>query len=139
MTMNTEEIRRQGMSKMLPELARIINSIFVTEKKSVLPLKQLIEKIQYSHRGIMSASSVEEHIRLIRTVYPEWLDVLSRGNIDYVKVDRKIDSNIVYQKMEDSSKSWASSWFAFHCFIIFTSCNHFFFYFPNSFSSLISF
>lgn len=103
--MNTEEIRRQGILKMLPELARIINSIFVTEKKSVLPLRPLIEKIQYSHRGIMSASSVEEHIKLLRSVYPEWLDILTRGGIDYVKVDRKIDSNIVYQKLEDNAKS----------------------------------
>uniref|UniRef100_A0A0P4XPS2 DNA replication factor Cdt1 n=1 Tax=Daphnia magna TaxID=35525 RepID=A0A0P4XPS2_9CRUS len=105
MTMNTEEIRRQGMSKMLPELARIINSIFVTEKKSVIPLRPLIEKIQYSHRGIMSSSTVEEQIKLLRKVYPEWLDILSRGGIDYVKVDRKIDSNIVYQKLEDNAKT----------------------------------
>ncbi|XP_057373427.1 DNA replication factor Cdt1-like isoform X2 [Daphnia carinata] len=105
MTMNTEEIRRQGMSKMLPELARIINSIFVTEKKSVIALRPLIEKIQYSHRGIMSASTVEEQIKLLRKVYPEWLDILSRAGIDYVKVDRKIDSNIVYQKLEDNAKS----------------------------------
>lgn len=105
MTMNTEEIRRQGIAKLLPELARIINSIFVTEKKSVIALRPLIEKIQYSHRGIMSASVVEEHIKLLRKVYPEWLDILSRGGIDYVKVDRKIDSNIVYQKLEDNAKS----------------------------------
>lgn len=105
MTMNTDEIRRQSMSKLLPELARIINSILVTEKKSVLPLRQMIEKIQYSYRGIMSASSVEEHIRLLHTVYPQWLEILNRGNVDYVKVDRKIDSNIVYQKMEENAKS----------------------------------
>ncbi|XP_046652810.1 DNA replication factor Cdt1-like isoform X2 [Daphnia pulicaria] len=105
MTMNTEEIRRQGIAKLLPELARIINSIFVTEKKSVIALRPLIEKIQYSHRGIMSTSAVEEHIKLLRKVYPEWLDILSRGGIDYVKVDRKIDSNIVYQKLEDNAKS----------------------------------
>ena len=102
--MNTEEIRRQGMLKLLPELARIINSVFVTEKKSVLPLRPLIERIQYSHRGILSSSAVEEHIKLLQSVYPEWLTILSRNAIDYVKVDRKIDSNIVYQKLEDSIK-----------------------------------
>lgn len=102
--MNTAEIQRQSMYKALPELARIINSVFVTEKKSVLQLRPLVERIQYSHRGIMSASSIEEHVKLLRTVYPEWLDVLSRGGVDYVKIDRKIDSNIVYQKLEDKAK-----------------------------------
>lgn len=90
------------MSKMLPELARIINSVFVTEKKSVLPLKSLVERVQYSHKGGMSASSIEEHLKLIRTVYPEWMEIMSRGGIDYLKIDRKLDSNIVYQKLEDN-------------------------------------
>ena len=105
MTMNTEEINRQAMSKMLPEMARIINSVYVTEKKSVLPLKSLIERIQYSHKGVMSMSSIEEHVKLLRSVYPQWLEILNRGAIDYVKVDRKIDSNLVYQKLEENAKN----------------------------------
>jgi len=105
MTMNSEGIRRQAMSKLLPELARIINSVYITEKKSVMPLRPLIERIQYSHRGTISASSVEEHVKLLSEIYPEWLTILNRASIDYVKLDRKIDSNIVYQKLEDNIKA----------------------------------
>lgn len=104
MTMNPEEIKRQGMSKLLPELARIVNSIFVTEKKAVLPLRPLIEKIQYSYNGVISSTSAEEHVRLMHTVIPEWLTILNRATIDYVKISRNIDSNIVYQKLEDNAK-----------------------------------
>lgn len=105
MTMNTEEINRQAMSKFLPELARIINSVFVTEKKSVLPLKSLLERIQYSHKGIMSVSSIEEHVKLLRSVHPHWLEILNRGAVDYVKVDRKIECNVVYRKLEENAKN----------------------------------
>jgi chromatin licensing and DNA replication factor 1 len=105
MTMNPEEIKRQGMAKVLPEIARIISSIFVTEKKGVLPLMPLIGKVQYSYNGVMSSSSIEEHIRLIEKVIPEWLTIMNRSNIDYVKVSRNVDSNIVYQKLEDNAKS----------------------------------
>jgi len=105
MTMNSEGIRREAMSKLLPELARIINSVYVTEKKSVMPLRPLVERVQYSHRGSISAPSVEEHIKLLSNVYPEWLTILNRASVDYVKLDRKIDSNIVYQKLEDNIKA----------------------------------
>lgn len=102
MTMNSDEIRRQSMSKVLPELARIINSVYVTEKKSILPLKAVVERVQYSHKGAMSASSIDEHIKLIRKVYPEWMEIINRAGVDYIKIDRKLDSNVVYQKLEDN-------------------------------------
>lgn len=102
--MNPEEIRKQSMSKMLPEIARIINSVFVTEKKAVLPLKSLVERVQYSHNSSISQSSLEEHVQLLHKVIPEWLTLLNRNTINYVKIDRAIDSNIVYQKLEDNAK-----------------------------------
>lgn len=105
MTMDPEAIRRQGMAKILPELARIISSIFVTEKKGVMPMEPVLEKVQYSYNGMLSKSSTEEHVRLIQTVIPEWLSIINRASIDYVKVNRSIDSNIVYQKLEDNAKA----------------------------------
>ena len=53
----------------------------------------------------MSVSSIEEHVKLLRSVHPHWLEILNRGAVDYVKVDRKIECNVVYRKLEENAKN----------------------------------
>ncbi|KAL2722206.1 LOW QUALITY PROTEIN: DNA replication factor Cdt1-like [Vespula maculifrons] len=46
----------------LPELAKILHSIFVTEKKGILPLEHVLTKLDNSFKTKLTAAKLEEHL-----------------------------------------------------------------------------
>ncbi|KAJ8898198.1 hypothetical protein PR048_003558 [Dryococelus australis] len=84
----------------LPELARILRNMFVTEKKAALPLELAILKLQNSYREKLSARELEHHIRLMVDLLPGWIAIHSIRNSDYLKLSRNGDITKVIQKLE---------------------------------------
>lgn len=92
----------------LPDLARHIRNIFVTERKSVLSLDIVLAKLSNSYRGILTTQEFEEHMRLMSTELPIWIQFLDVRNSKYIKIARDFDINKIIEKLqkisEDKSK-----------------------------------
>ncbi|XP_050096468.1 DNA replication factor Cdt1 isoform X2 [Anopheles aquasalis] len=75
----------------LPELARHLRNIFVTERKNVLPLETPLVKIENSYRGKLTLQELEEHIRLIAQLVPFWLTLPEVRKVKYAKIAKDCD------------------------------------------------
>ncbi|XP_035793071.1 DNA replication factor Cdt1-like isoform X2 [Anopheles albimanus] len=75
----------------LPELARHLRNVFVTERKNVLPLETPLVKIENSYRGKLTLQELEEHIRLIAQLVPFWLTLPEVRKVKYAKMAKDCD------------------------------------------------
>uniref|UniRef100_A0A915J6R8 CDT1 Geminin-binding domain-containing protein n=1 Tax=Romanomermis culicivorax TaxID=13658 RepID=A0A915J6R8_ROMCU len=99
-------IRDQRLSR-LPQMMRIIKSLFATENKNALLFEVVSRKILDSYqRSIMSASEIEIHLNMIVDLSAGWLTKVELKNKGvYLKLDRKMNANDVMQRVELLGKS----------------------------------
>lgn len=56
MTRTSAQDKEASQYSRLPEIARILRNVFVTEKKGALPVETVLEKVGNSYRTAMSLS-----------------------------------------------------------------------------------
>lgn len=93
----------------LPELARLTRNLFVVEKKSVLPLDIVIDKLNHSFRSFITKPEMEQHLRSISKEAPGWLVFHEIRNAVYIKVSKNADLNLVLNKLECALKEKQNS------------------------------
>lgn len=96
---DTKEKEIQVYSR-LPELARLTRNLFVAEKKSVLPLDTVIEKLDHSFRAHLTKEEMVRHLRKISEEAPGWLVFHEIRHSVFVKVSKNADLNLVLNKLE---------------------------------------
>uniref|UniRef100_A0A182JN51 CDT1 Geminin-binding domain-containing protein n=1 Tax=Anopheles atroparvus TaxID=41427 RepID=A0A182JN51_ANOAO len=87
----------------LPEIARHLRNIFVTERKNVLPLETSLAKIENSYRGKLTVQELEEHIRMIAQLVPFWLTLPEVRKVKYAKVAKDYDLAKVISILEQKA------------------------------------
>lgn len=85
----------------LPEVARHVRNVFVTEKKGVLPLDSVLIKIQNSYKACVTLKEVEELLQLISKEMPRWLSFHDIRNMMFVKVNRETEFSTVIDQLQD--------------------------------------
>uniref|UniRef100_U5EZH4 Putative double parked n=1 Tax=Corethrella appendiculata TaxID=1370023 RepID=U5EZH4_9DIPT len=76
----------------LPDIVRHLRNIFVTEKKGVLPLDVVLVKIENSYRGSLTLRELEEHLKSIAKIVPNWLSFHEVRKAMFVKISK--DTNV---------------------------------------------
>lgn len=104
MTRSVDEEKQLKIYSRLPELARLTRNLFVSEKKSVLPLDVLIEKLGNCYRAHLTKAEMEEHLRVISKEFPSWLVLHVVRNCVYVKISKSDDISLIIQKLESLVK-----------------------------------
>ncbi|XP_055688305.1 DNA replication factor Cdt1 [Lutzomyia longipalpis] len=84
----------------LPELAKHIRNIFMTEKKSCLTLEIVLGKIANSYRANLPAHVIESLIGVLSREVKEWLSIEEIRKVKYVKLARGIDFWQLSRKLE---------------------------------------
>uniref|UniRef100_A0A182JQA0 CDT1 Geminin-binding domain-containing protein n=1 Tax=Anopheles christyi TaxID=43041 RepID=A0A182JQA0_9DIPT len=84
----------------LPEIARHLRNVFVTERKNVLPLETPVVKIENSYRGKLTLLELEEHIRMIAQLVPFWLTLPEVRKVKYAKISKDCDLAKVIDVLE---------------------------------------
>ncbi|EDW34967.1 GL20043 [Drosophila persimilis] len=84
----------------LPELARHLRNVFVTERKGVLTLEVIIKKIQNSFRANLTPQEIEAHLKLLAKELPAWAAFHEVRKTMYVKVAKDMDMNKIIEKLE---------------------------------------
>lgn len=100
MTRRPSQEREAAKYGRLPEISRHARNVFVTEKKGVLPLENVLKKIENSYKGSVTLKEVEELLRLIATVLPSFISFHEIRNAMYVKLARDSDLAAVIEKLE---------------------------------------
>ncbi|ERL90627.1 DNA replication factor Cdt1 [Dendroctonus ponderosae] len=99
-TRSVSKEKEVQMYSRLPELARLTRYLFVSEKKSVLPLDTVVDKLGMSYRGNLSRSEMEDHLRILATDMPSWLIFHNIRNSVYLKLNKNAELRIVIAKLE---------------------------------------
>ncbi|KAF6202548.1 hypothetical protein GE061_002946 [Apolygus lucorum] len=111
-----EETKRRLELTRLPELSRILRNIFVLERKNVIPLAVILEKISQSYREVLSQDDLLRHIQLIKESVPGWITEIMDGDKKYVRLSRDADfariTNRLQQLITDNKDSRRGNIFA---------------------------
>lgn len=100
MTRSVEQDQQYFIYSRLPDLARTLRNIFVTERKNVLALNIILSKLDSSFKANVSSSDLQRDIKILADEVPEWLKLHDIRNVSYVKLDRSGDLKGVVSKLE---------------------------------------
>lgn len=103
MTRRPSQEREAAKYARLPEIARHARNVYVTEKKGVLPLDLVLKKIENSYKGTVTLKEVDELLRLITKVIPDWLSFHEIRKSMWIKLARDSDFTLVTEKLEKIS------------------------------------
>ncbi|XP_059215435.1 DNA replication factor Cdt1 [Centropristis striata] len=99
MTRNPDHEDRLLMMSRLPELARILRSVFVAEKKPALIMEVACNRTVASYRSALSSGEMEKHLRLLAEVAADWLTIHPVRKDFYLKLNKNMELNIVLDKL----------------------------------------
>ncbi|CAH0729869.1 unnamed protein product, partial [Brenthis ino] len=91
MTRSNENEQKYLVYSRLPDLARTLRNIFVTERKNVLALNVVLSKLDSSFKSNVSANDLHKDIKLLTEEAPEWIKIHEIRNTSYLKLDKNKD------------------------------------------------
>ncbi|KZC04828.1 PREDICTED: DNA replication factor Cdt1 [Dufourea novaeangliae] len=100
MTRTPDANKKAAMYSRLPELSKILRNIFVAEKKGVLAMEFVVEKLENSFKAKLSPNELEEHIRLLCKLLPTWTSIHNVRKVDHLKLQKEVDLGKVIKRLE---------------------------------------
>lgn len=100
MTRRPSQEREAANYARLPELARHARNVFVTERKGVLPIEHVLQKIENSYKGNVTFKEIEELLRLMSKLMPAFISFHEIRHAMWVKLTRDSDLTSVLSKLE---------------------------------------
>ncbi|KAM4833462.1 DNA replication factor Cdt1 [Thomomys bottae] len=85
-----QELRLQRLER-LPELARVLRSVFVSERKPALTMEVACARMVGSCRATLSPGEMEKHLLLLSELLPDWLSLHRIRTDTYIKLDKAAD------------------------------------------------
>ncbi|KAG7468580.1 hypothetical protein MATL_G00144480, partial [Megalops atlanticus] len=104
MTRNPAQEERLVTMSRLGELARILRNVFVAEKKPALTMEVACSRMIASYRSALSTGEMEKHLRLLAELSPEWLTIHPIRKDFYLKLDKRVDLNMVLEKLNQRTR-----------------------------------
>lgn len=101
MTRRPSQERDAAKYAQLPEIARHVRNVFVTEKKGVLPLENVLTKLQNSYKARNTFKELEEALKLISEEMPRFLSFHDIRNMNFVRVNKESDLTAVVEKLQE--------------------------------------
>lgn len=100
MTRRPSQDREATKYSRLPELARHLRNVFITERKGVLTQEVIIKKIQNSFRTCLTSQEVENHLQLLAKEVPDWLAFHEVRKTMYLKINKDMDMSKIIERLE---------------------------------------
>lgn len=100
--MSVDKVKEEKIRKLrrLPEIARIVRSIYVTEKKPALEIKIVSKKAVNSYPGNVSEENMLKDLTYLREVTKTWLTYHKIQGKEYLKINQSMDLNKVVADIE---------------------------------------
>ncbi|XP_044519115.1 DNA replication factor Cdt1 isoform X2 [Gracilinanus agilis] len=88
MTRRPQQEERLLVLSRLPELARILRSVFVAEKKPALTMEVACARMIGSYGPSMTPGEMEKHLQVLSELLPDWLSLHRVRTDTYLKLDK---------------------------------------------------
>lgn len=106
MTRSSESDQKYLTYSRLPDLAKTLRNIFVTERKNVLALNVVLSKLDSSFKSNVLASDLLRDIKLLAEEAPEWIKLHDVRNATYLKLDKNADLKKITSKLEETADKY---------------------------------
>ncbi|KAK4877124.1 hypothetical protein RN001_009630 [Aquatica leii] len=100
MTRSVDKEKEAQLYSRLPEIARLTRNLFVSEKKNVIPLELVVEKLFKSSRIFLTKSEIETYLKTIAKEETEWIKLEVARNALFVKLVKNYDISLVLSKLQ---------------------------------------
>lgn len=101
MTRRPSQDQEAAIYSRLPELARHLRNVFITERKGVLTQEVVIKKIQNSFRTCLTVQEIETHLQLMAKQVPAWLAFHEVRKTMYLKINKEMDLSKIIERLEN--------------------------------------
>lgn len=91
----------------LPDLAKYTRNIFIAEKKSVLPIESVVNKLNNSFKTSFTPSEIEGLLKLLSELLPGWIVFHEIRKAVFIKLSKDTDMTKVLYKLEKVAKDKA--------------------------------
>ncbi|KAJ1679007.1 hypothetical protein EV182_002919 [Spiromyces aspiralis] len=102
-----EKMTERAMLSRLPGIADSVSYIFYAQRKSVLPLSLVCERLSYSARMPLSKDECKEHITKLAGIVPDWCRIETVSQVPMVRIIRTKSVKLVKQDLEDKIRALA--------------------------------
>ena len=96
---NPEHEREVNQYIRLPQIARLTRTVFVDKRKRKLPMSELVEVLMFRYRDKISEQDMQDHLKLLPSIVPQWISFSNYRNVTYVDMNPKIDMTDVLNKL----------------------------------------
>lgn len=100
MTRSSQRDEKFMIYSRLPDLARTLRNIFVTERKNVLALNIILSKLESSFKSNVSPSDLQRDIQMLAEEAPEFMKLHDIRNTAYLKLDKNANLKTVTSKLD---------------------------------------
>lgn len=100
MTRRPSAEKEAEMYSRLPELARHVRNVFITEKKSCLAEEIVMNKIMNSFRANLTLTTLYTHLQLLSKETESWITFLEIRKVKYLKMSRETDVAKMMDKLQ---------------------------------------
>jgi len=98
-----EEIKMKRL-KRLPDIARYVKGIFVSEQRNALKQPFLLQKLFQSYPGWMDKDTLALDIEKLAEVTTPWMTVRTIQKEMWMMLDRDTDVNVVVKMLDEKAK-----------------------------------
>lgn len=108
MTRSDEAEAELHKLSVLPDIAKGLRMLFLTEKKGSLPFNYISAKLCKSSPSISTAMCMDEHLRFLLTVVGDhlpWIKIVSIRGQEFLKLDKSIEISAVLSHLQEKVKS----------------------------------
>lgn len=100
MMRNPLKEKQLSIMNRLPEMCRILRSLFVTEGKAAILWDDVINKLVDSHSSSLSTDQVEEHLDFLLDILPTWAKKVSVRKSTYLKINKNTGIKTLISKLQ---------------------------------------
>uniref|UniRef100_A0A8C0WWX9 DNA replication factor Cdt1 n=1 Tax=Castor canadensis TaxID=51338 RepID=A0A8C0WWX9_CASCN len=99
-----QELRLQRLER-LPELARVLRSVFVAERKPALTMEVACSRMVGSCCATLSLGEMERHLLLLSELLPDWLSLHHIRTDTYIKLDKAADLAVITERLARQARA----------------------------------
>ncbi|CAK8696284.1 unnamed protein product [Clavelina lepadiformis] len=90
--------------KQLPDVAKSLRTLFVSEKKGSLSMVYLSSKLAKCCPFVATSALMEDHLRLLADVTAPWLSFTTVRKQEYARLDKDVQISVVLAKLQNQIK-----------------------------------
>ncbi|MBZ3872173.1 DNA replication factor Cdt1 [Sciurus carolinensis] len=99
-----QELRLQRLER-LPELARVLRGVFVSERKPALTMGAACARMVGSCCAALSPGEMEQHLLLLAELLPDWLSLHHIRADTYIKLDKAADLTSITARLAHQARA----------------------------------